>query len=534
MPELSSLLRQRLRAGENARLQHPDADTLTAYVEQLLPANERKLVLQHIALCGDCREIVFLATPEDALVAGPEAPETVAPVAVASPFRARRHWFQSPRFGLAASIAAMAAALTLVIELPHKNQPLSTPPPATGQVSNTQASKASDAKEDAQKAVVPNVAAPVDSNAIASSQPASKPSAPGSFASANAAGAMAAQPLNSRASTIPEKSRTVAASAGALHHDARQSQNTEATTQVATNQVTAGTRNGVSESIEVTAAAPVLQANVSRQDYLNAQRFPKDAAESITVAPAQANLPSAPPVSINGLASAKQTTLLPGNWQQANNAYLVSPEAQQQASQGVVTFTPKQPEHQSLLSKIVDVGKHPAKRVEPSIQAGNALKFAMFDKGVAVDKGEAVAANNATETADSSNLASSPAFTSRGFGSSRKAFLGAAPTYRWKVAQGKLLRSADAVIWLEGYSVAEGIEFSAVHSIGSEIWAGGNHGQLVHSTDGGTKWEKVTLGDPSAGKVVSIDGTGLNVHVMTSPAQGWSSADGGKTWTKLP
>ena len=152
----------------------------------------------------------------------------------------------------------------------------------------------------------------------------------------------------------------------------------------------------------------------------------------------------------------------------------------------------------------MEVGKRPVKRVEPSIQAGNVRRFAMFDKGVAINKGEAVAANNATEAADSSNLASSPAFTSRGFGSSKKPFLGAASIYRWKVAQGKLLKSADAVIWLEGYSVAEGVEFSAVHSNDSEIWAGGNRGQLVHSIDGGTTWEKVALGDPSAGNVVAI------------------------------
>jgi photosystem II stability/assembly factor-like uncharacterized protein len=90
------------------------------------------------------------------------------------------------------------------------------------------------------------------------------------------------------------------------------------------------------------------------------------------------------------------------------------------------------------------------------------------------------------------------------------------------------------VIWLEGYSVAEGIEFFTVHANGSEIWAGGNRGQLVHSMDGGTIWEKVALGDPSAGNVVSIENTGLNVHVVTAPSQGWSSTDGGKTWTKVP
>ena len=86
MPELSSLLRQRLQAGETARLPHPDADTLTAYVEQLLPLRERKLVLEHIAVCSDCREIVFLAIPENAVVAGPEAvaPEALVPDAADS------------------------------------------------------------------------------------------------------------------------------------------------------------------------------------------------------------------------------------------------------------------------------------------------------------------------------------------------------------------------------------------------------------------------------------------------------------------
>ena len=43
MPELSNLLRQRLAATENGGAPaHPDADTLTAYVEQSLAAAERQ------------------------------------------------------------------------------------------------------------------------------------------------------------------------------------------------------------------------------------------------------------------------------------------------------------------------------------------------------------------------------------------------------------------------------------------------------------------------------------------------------------
>jgi hypothetical protein len=40
---------------------HPDADTLTAFVEQLLQADEREQVLAHMSTCTRCREVAFLA-----------------------------------------------------------------------------------------------------------------------------------------------------------------------------------------------------------------------------------------------------------------------------------------------------------------------------------------------------------------------------------------------------------------------------------------------------------------------------------------
>src|ERR1700733_1244708 len=40
---------------------NPDADTLTAFVEQLLQADEREQVLAHMSTCTRCREVAFLA-----------------------------------------------------------------------------------------------------------------------------------------------------------------------------------------------------------------------------------------------------------------------------------------------------------------------------------------------------------------------------------------------------------------------------------------------------------------------------------------
>ena len=53
---------------------HPDAESLTAFAEQLLPAAEREQILAHMATCGRCREVVFLAQK----AAGDDEPGIVA------------------------------------------------------------------------------------------------------------------------------------------------------------------------------------------------------------------------------------------------------------------------------------------------------------------------------------------------------------------------------------------------------------------------------------------------------------------------
>src|ERR1700693_126548 len=62
MTEVPKIVNDRLRAALPERA-HPDADLLAAFAEQALSATERDGVLQHLALCGDCREVVALSLP---------------------------------------------------------------------------------------------------------------------------------------------------------------------------------------------------------------------------------------------------------------------------------------------------------------------------------------------------------------------------------------------------------------------------------------------------------------------------------------
>ena len=62
MTEVPKIVYDRLRAALPKQA-HPDADLLTAFAEQALLATERDGVLQHLALCGDCREVAALALP---------------------------------------------------------------------------------------------------------------------------------------------------------------------------------------------------------------------------------------------------------------------------------------------------------------------------------------------------------------------------------------------------------------------------------------------------------------------------------------
>lgn len=83
---------------------HPDADQLSAFVEQALPAHEREAMLAHLAVCAECRAAVALSLPAEQIATPAEKP-------------ARKVWFRG--WNLAWPAAAAVAALALVIVYVH-------------------------------------------------------------------------------------------------------------------------------------------------------------------------------------------------------------------------------------------------------------------------------------------------------------------------------------------------------------------------------------------------------------------------------
>src|ERR1700733_5292194 len=102
MPDVPKTVIERMRAAVPVA-NHPDADLLTAFAEQSLPVPERTTVLQHLARCSECRQVVALALPP-----------TEAVAAAATP--ARSGWLTWPalRWGLVAAGLVIIASLGIL------------------------------------------------------------------------------------------------------------------------------------------------------------------------------------------------------------------------------------------------------------------------------------------------------------------------------------------------------------------------------------------------------------------------------------
>ena len=113
---------------------HPDADSLNAFMEGVLPEHERLQCLAHLADCERCREIVYLAQEP----APSEEPRRVSIPAEPAPFWKR--WF-TPLPVLAAT-AACVLLLSIGVYRLHKPEipapiltaaaspPVESPPPS--------------------------------------------------------------------------------------------------------------------------------------------------------------------------------------------------------------------------------------------------------------------------------------------------------------------------------------------------------------------------------------------------------------------
>src|SRR5437868_5506644 len=104
MENVPKLVRERLKTAPPTS--HPDADLLAAFAEQSLKGYERAQILERLAACADCREVVSLALP---------------PQEVATPAIKKTTWPSFPmlRWVTAAALVVIVAGAVLLRE-PHK------------------------------------------------------------------------------------------------------------------------------------------------------------------------------------------------------------------------------------------------------------------------------------------------------------------------------------------------------------------------------------------------------------------------------
>ena len=265
MTEVPKIVHDRLRTalpkqawnGES----HPDADLLTAFAEQALSAAEREGVLEHLARCGDCRELIALALPAVETATAP----TVAEAERAGAPTPRKLSFAWPHLRWAALAAGVVVAAAVLLMHPGKLNP---PTPAL----NSQ---------------VATNAQPIPGPQIASAPPPSP--------------AMDQSVVSARADAAPPKSELRLSKKLKAGEVATPSSPAESGMQLAENKITgikqeskeadklsapssAGARAlnydapavpGANETVEVAAESPAVQAEVSSDVAQNARAVVK-------------------------------------------------------------------------------------------------------------------------------------------------------------------------------------------------------------------------------------------------------------------
>lgn len=106
---------------------------------------------------------------------------------------------------------------------------------------------------------------------------------------------------------------------------------------------------------------------------------------------------------------------------------------------------------------------------------------------------------------------------------------------RWTLSDGQLRRSTDAGSIWEVVPVDQDARFRALSVLGQELWVGGTHGALYHSSDNGAHWVHVipSAGDESLTEdVIRLEFADANHGKLITPHGEWSTKNRGATWRR--
>lgn len=156
MENIPKIVSERLRVAAAGAVGHPDANVLTAFAEHSLTERERAGVMEHLARCGECRDVIALALP---------ATESAQTVQLVAPSHSWFAW----RWGFAITGIVVIASFGL-LQYQHRTQKPS--------VAAYVKPRAEEEKATAQNQPLPTVAAPEkQADKFEAAVPANKPPA---------------------------------------------------------------------------------------------------------------------------------------------------------------------------------------------------------------------------------------------------------------------------------------------------------------------------------------------------------------------
>jgi hypothetical protein len=494
MQELPKIVRVRLqRPSPGMAEAHPDADLLTAFAEQSLTGRERDSVMEHLARCGDCREVLALALPASEVVA--------AKSGVSTP----RRWFGWPvlRWGF---VAAGILAVTSVGVLQFRQRERKTV--ATSLIAGNQ----------------------VADQAVPSSAPAPQVSTPLQAP----APAVTAKPteMRKKAEARPQSLLTKDKLAATTKAPFAQSQRMHGAT-------SGGVGSGASAGSAF--GGPIKGFAPAHRDF---------SSPPTAMPPATAKQESLPrstneTVEVTGAAQATQMVEVqaaapPVTTQTAQNQFhgdVIQNQAADQAQ-------PLNGRTEAVVRAKTSSAPAPA---VPGLMKG-LPRWTISSAGTlqrSLDGGQTWQDVNLTvDTSTSLNLVgrSMPEMVTVESRSQAKTVTGLETTTDMKskkkssgspTAKSPEAKSADA-----GPASAAPTIFRAlsVSSNAAEVWAGGSGGALYHTVDGGNLWLRVV--PSAAGVILTGDVVGIqfadprNGTIATSNAEIWTTNDDGQTWHK--
>ncbi len=499
MQDFSNLLRHRLGANPEPQT-HPDADLLSAYVEQALPASEQRQIVEHLAACSACREVVALSLPA--------LPEKAA--AAWKPTSKPRFWALGFRW--AAVAATFAIAATLVVEKPWQH--LSRPEVRSAQV---------------QQSAAPSIPDNVTPQQNAAAQPAADSTA---FTAPSAVSASAGDMTRADVASKTEVSRVRAAKSTFA------SAVTTREPVVAAGLLSRNTIGAVPNNLpdansamkaQVSPAPPAIVAGMvpsskpasnraAQRDYINVSRF----GAAVDDAANTAQITGQPPMIAAPEPRQAEATAASANMRRsfspALNAEKIGSTAYSITTDPVKTASappPPSPSSGKQSSLIGRVFTYPMRAIEGAGKSASS-------NGASSSNGSGFMSDHVTFRPS--------AIAHPGAGSD-------AESLHWRVSSdGRLMNSSDFTQWHEAYPQNQDLRFKVVVSEGHEIWAGGSHLTLVHSWNGGQNWKKLDVANAAAGSTGDITDISIddgNVQVKTSNGQTLVSHDHGVTWVPL-